>query len=183
MAEQKAGDIVITRTFDAPAAQVWRYWTEPALFKRWWGPKDFTVPTIKTDLRVGGRYLYCMRSPEGKDYWGTGVYREIAAPERLVLTDSFADEKGNAVSASHYGMGDDFPMELIVNVRLESKAGKTKLTLRHEGFPPGAMRDMSIPGWNESFDKLAEALQTEESYEALGARGDQAEAESRASGE
>jgi hypothetical protein len=49
-----------------------------------------------------------MRSPEGQDFWSTGVYREIVEPERIVCTDSFADEKGNVVPASYYGMGTDF---------------------------------------------------------------------------
>jgi uncharacterized protein YndB with AHSA1/START domain len=41
-----------------------------------------------------------MRSPEGRDFWSTGVYREIVEPERIVYTHSFADEKGNPVPAS-----------------------------------------------------------------------------------
>jgi uncharacterized protein YndB with AHSA1/START domain len=56
--------------------------------KRWWGPKGFTAPVCKIDLRVGSKFLYCMRSPDGKDYWNTGVYREIVEPERIVSTDS-----------------------------------------------------------------------------------------------
>jgi uncharacterized protein YndB with AHSA1/START domain len=72
------------------------------------GPKGFTSPVAKIDLRVGGVYLNCMRSPEGKDFWSKGVFDEIVVPERLVMTDSFADEKGNTVPASYYGLSDDF---------------------------------------------------------------------------
>jgi uncharacterized protein YndB with AHSA1/START domain len=50
-----------------------------------------------------------MRSPEGQDFWSTGVYREIVPMERLVCTDSFADKKGNVVPAVHYGMQGEFP--------------------------------------------------------------------------
>ena len=57
---------------------------------------------------MGGKFLYCMRSPEGKDYWDTGVYREIVWLERIVFTDSFADQKGNVVPATQYGMSADF---------------------------------------------------------------------------
>src|SRR5206468_10783553 len=64
----KRRELVLARMFDAPRERVWKAWTEPAEVKRWWGPKDFTVPSCKIDLRVGGTYLYCMRSPEGRDY-------------------------------------------------------------------------------------------------------------------
>src|SRR3712207_5988559 len=102
MTNQTSNELVITRTFDAPRELVWRAWTEPEHFNRWWGPKDFAAPNSQMDVRVGGKYLYCMRSPDGQDYWGTGTYREVVPMERLVYTDSFADEQGNVVAASHY---------------------------------------------------------------------------------
>jgi uncharacterized protein YndB with AHSA1/START domain len=151
-------ELVITREFNAPRELMWKVWTDPERMKRWWGPQNFTAPVCKIDLRVGGAYLYCMRSPEGQDYWGTGVYREIVPLERIVCTDSFADEKGNQVPASHYGMGGDWPSELRVTVTFEEHEGKTTLTLRHAGIPAGEMSDLTKAGWNESFDKLAEAL-------------------------
>lgn len=150
--------LVITRVFDAPRELVFKAWTDPELMAQWWGPKDFTTPACKIDLRVGGKYLFCMRSPDGQDYWGTGVYREIVPPERLVYTDSFADAEGNVVPATHYGMSADFPMELEVTVTFEEYEGKTTMTLRHVGIPAGEMSDLTGAGWNESFDKLAVAL-------------------------
>ena len=65
-------DLVIMRVFDAPRETVWKAWTEPKHFMRWWGPKGFTSPDCEIDLCVGGKYLYCMLSPEGQDYWSTG---------------------------------------------------------------------------------------------------------------
>ena len=53
-------EITITRVFDAPRELVWKAWTEPEHFMRWWGPKGYTAPVYKVDLRVGGKYLYCM---------------------------------------------------------------------------------------------------------------------------
>ncbi len=153
-----AKPLVITRFFDAPRKLVWKTWTVPERMKLWWGPKGFTVPECKIDLRVGGVYLYCMRSPEGKDYWGTGVYSEIVEPELIVCTDSFADEKGNVVPATHYGMSSDFPLEMLVTVTFEEKGDRTKFTLHHFGIPSGADQDGAGQGWSESFDKLAEVL-------------------------
>lgn len=151
-------ELTITRIFDAPREKVWQAWTSPEEIKKWWGPKYFTAPVSKIDLRVGGKYLSCMRGPDGKDYWSTGVYRELVPMERIVVTDSFADEKGNVVPASHYGMTGDFPLELLVTVTFEELGNKTKMVLRHEGIPLGMMREMTETGWSESFDKLAESI-------------------------
>lgn len=158
VAKAEMTELTITRIFDAPRELVWKAWTDPEMAKRWWGPQNFTAPVIKMDLRVGGKYLFCMRSPEGKDYWSTGVYREIVPPERLVCTDSFADEHGNVVPATHYGMEGDFPLELTVKVTLEKHGKGTKMTLRHIGMPSGTMSELAQEGWNGSFDKLAESL-------------------------
>ena len=154
-------DLVIERIFDAPRELVWKAWTEPERVMRWWGPKEFTSPAAQIDFRVGGKYLFAMRSPgfqEGRDLWSTGVYREIVPLERIVRTDSFADEKGNVVPATYYGMNADMPLEMLVTVTFEEHEGKTKLTLHHVGIPAGADREGANQGWSESLDKLAEYL-------------------------
>lgn len=151
-------EILITRLLDAPREFAWRAWTEPDLIKMWWGPKNFTCPSCTVDLRVGKTYLFCMRSPEGKDFWSTGVYREVVRPEKIVCTDNFADEKGTIVPASYYGMSPDFTGELILTVTFGEQAGRTLLTLRHAGIPAGKMNDLTRAGWNESLDKFAAVL-------------------------
>ena len=155
--------LVIERVFDAPVELVWRAWTEPEHARRWWGPKGFTAPTTKIDFRIGGKYLFAMQSPdfnEGRPIWSTGFYREIVPLERIVCTDSFADEDGNIVPATDYGMADDFPLEMVVTVTFEDLGGRTRMTLRHEGMPAGEMSEGASVGWNESFDKLAESLRS-----------------------
>jgi len=77
----KQNELVITRVFDARATLVWNAWTKPEKMMLWWGPKNYTTPTCKMDFRVGGKFLYCMRTSEGQDIWGTGVYREIVDHE------------------------------------------------------------------------------------------------------
>jgi len=156
--ERRDQKVEITRVFDAPRELVWKAWTDPQHFMRWWGPREYTCPVCEMDFRIGGKYLYCMRSPEGNDYWGTGVFREIIPGERLVFTDSFADEQGRVVPATHYGMGADFPVEMLVIVTFEDLGGKTKLTLEHIGVPAGPQSEGTQQGWSESFDKLAETL-------------------------
>lgn len=129
--------IVITRVFDAPRGVVFKAWTEPEHMKRWWGPNGFTTPVCRIDLRAGGIFHNCMRSPEGHDYWSKGVYREIIEPERIVCTDCFSDAEGNFVPPTHYGLSPDWPQEALLTVTFTE----------HEG-------------WSESLDRLAGYLAT-----------------------
>lgn len=152
-----AHELEITRVFEAPRELVWRAWTEAELFKRWFGPKGYTIPHCTIDLRVGGKYVYCMRSMEGQDFWVTGTYRVIQPVERLVNTDSFADAKGNVVPSSHYGM-EGLPLEMLVTIKLEAQGKRTKMTMRHEGLTAGPHREMAGEGWRQSFEKLAAVL-------------------------
>jgi uncharacterized protein YndB with AHSA1/START domain len=152
------GSVKITRIFNAPVQEVWKYWTDPGEYMCWWGPKDYSACDYQLDLRVGGKYLGCMQGPDGKKIWSTGIYKEIIEPNRFVCTDSFADEHGNVVPASYYGMGSDLPMEFEVELTLEDLGDKTRMTLEHCGFPPGEIIEQTKQGWNESFDKLEECL-------------------------
>lgn len=151
--------LLVERTFDAPRELVWRAWTEPEHFRRWYGPQGFTSTTCEIDFRVGGRHLFGLRSPDGWGYWTTGVYREIVPLERFVTTDSMADEQGNVVPAAHYGMGDDVPLETVVTVTFEDLGdGKTRLTLRQDGWSDPGMAAGANAGWNQALDKLAMVL-------------------------
>lgn len=154
-----AGEVVITRTFEAPPELVWTAWTSPERFQAWCGPKGFTSPFCRIDFRVGGSYHGCMRSPEGKEYWSTGVYLKIVLHREIVLTDSFADEKGNVVPAKDYGMKGDWPRELLVMLSFEEEGGGTKMTLRHLGVPAEVMEECEA-GWNESFDKMEQGMES-----------------------
>ncbi len=145
--------VVVHRVFDLPVKTVWRAITDADYFKKWWGPRGFTCPYSTMEARPGGRYLNCMRDPDGKEYWSTGVVKEFIPEKKLVVTDSFADEKGNIKPAAEYGMPGDWPRELLVTYELEEADGATKLHMVQEGVPP-EMHDECVQGWNESFDKL-----------------------------
>ncbi len=150
--------ITITRLFDAPREEVWERWMDPNQYMCWWGPKDFTSPTARLDFREGGKFLSHMRGPDGKDYYDTGTYEEIDNLHHIVYTDSFADENGNPVPPSYYGMGSDEPLEMAVEVTLQDMGDKTQLTIQHCGFPGGDMSQQAKEGWNQSFDKLERCL-------------------------
>lgn len=128
--------LTFTRIFDAPRELVWKAWTDPELVMRWWGPKNITTPVATIDLRVGGKYLYCMRSSDVQDFWSTGVFRKIVKPERIVITDSFSDEKGNVVPASHYGMTWDLPLEVQERYSLTIRTERRSSPLRKKTLLP-----------------------------------------------
>jgi uncharacterized protein YndB with AHSA1/START domain len=148
--------VVIERTFDAPVDLVWQMWTNPEHFKNWYGPQGFTIPVADMDLRVGGKRLVCMASPDGSmKMWTTGEYTEIVPNERLVYTESPADENGKVVSPSAMGMPDGYPTTTEVTVQLEDLGGRTKMVLTHAGMPADSGAG---GGWEQAFDKLADHI-------------------------
>ncbi len=152
--------VVIERTLDASSSLVWQMWTDPEHFKAWYGPQGATIPVAEIDLRVGGTRLVCMamQTPNGPmQMWFTGEHREIVEAERLVYTESMADENGNVLSAAEAGMAEGHPTTTEVIVELEDVDGKTRMVMTHAGVPadsPGAT------GWNMAFDKLGAYLES-----------------------
>jgi uncharacterized protein YndB with AHSA1/START domain len=122
---ETAEQFQITRVFDAPRDLVWQVFTQPEHLMHWWGPKGFTMVTCKVDLRPGGVFHYCMRAPNGQDGWGKWIYREIAAPERLVTVVSFTDAEGNLL---RHPMSPTWPLEMLHTMILTERDGKTTLT-------------------------------------------------------
>jgi uncharacterized protein YndB with AHSA1/START domain len=101
-------EFVIKRTFAAPLERVWKAWTDPDQLLRWWGPKGFTTVSAKIgELKPGGVFHYCIRSPQGQEMWGRFVYREIVRNERLVYINSFSDAEGGI--GRHPSGGSDRP--------------------------------------------------------------------------
>lgn len=152
--------LVITRIIGAPRELVWKTWTMPEI-KEWWGPKNFTTPVSRMDLRVGGETFSCMRAPDGQDICSKGVYLDIIDMKLLVMTDSFADKQGNIVSPTYYGLSTEFPTEQRIEVIFEGEDGKTRLTLKHSDISKLTMEELKDirQGWDETLDKLAEYLE------------------------
>ena len=141
-------ELVITRIFDAPRELVFRAWTEPRHLVHWYGPRGFTVPSCTLDLQPGGAWRSCMLSPEGREYWVRGVFREIVEPERLVFTYAHENEDG---TCGH---------ETVVTVTFVDHGEKTKLTLPQAIFESIKDRDAHQGGWSSSLDCLTEYLGT-----------------------
>jgi uncharacterized protein YndB with AHSA1/START domain len=159
-------EFVISRTFDAPREMVWKMWTVPEYVMRWWGPEGFTAPSVKIDLRVGGKYIYGMKGPAGSQWdnvvYSAGVYKEIVPFEKIVCTDYFSNENGDVVPPTDFGANSDFPTENFVTVTFEEVGSKTKLTITYSGLSEAvleAMLKMQMKeGWESSLEKLAKNL-------------------------
>ncbi|MBS0531634.1 MAG: SRPBCC domain-containing protein [Proteobacteria bacterium] len=134
--------IVITRMFDAPRERVFEVWTDARHLARWFGPRDFTVPAAEADVRVGGKWRICIRSPEGAAYWSHGIYREIVVPERLVFTHVW--EEGHGA----------FGHETLITIAFDDIGGKTRMTFRKAVLISLHERNEQHAGWSECFDRL-----------------------------
>ncbi|HEX4605507.1 MAG TPA: SRPBCC family protein [Candidatus Angelobacter sp.] len=109
-------ELAMTRVFNAPRRLVFEALTKPELVKQWLlGPPGWTMPVCEIDLRVGGKYRYVWRNvSNGTDMGMGGVYREIVAPERLMVTEKF-DQAW-------------YPGEAVGTSVLTEQGGKTTLT-------------------------------------------------------
>lgn len=88
-------EIQITRAFRAPRSLVFAVMSHPDHVARWWGPRSMTCVSCQMDFRVGGRYRFVLRGPDGNDYGFRGEYREIVPPERIVSTFEFEGLPGH----------------------------------------------------------------------------------------
>jgi uncharacterized protein YndB with AHSA1/START domain len=151
--------LVLTRVFNAPQALVFKVWTDPEHFGKWWGPKGYSLNVIQMDVRPGGMFLGSQKSPEGHVMWGKFVYQEVTPAEKLVFIQSFSDQEGNTVRAP---FNPNWPLENINILTLTEEDGKTVLTLK--GGPLNAteeeraafeeMRPMVQQGFGGTFDQL-----------------------------
>ena len=139
----------MTRVVDAPRRLVFEAWTNPEHLPHWMlGPEGWTMPVCEIDLRPGGAWRFVWRKSDGTEMEMHGVYREIAAPERLVSTESW---------------GGDWP-ETLNTLVLTEKDGKTTIS-QTVLYPSKEARDAATKtgmkdGVSESYDRLAEYLGT-----------------------
>jgi uncharacterized protein YndB with AHSA1/START domain len=141
-------EIRLTRLFDAPRTLVFEAMSKPEHIKRWWGclGEGYSVPVCEVDLRPGGKWRFVNSTPHGEVAF-YGVYREIAAPERMVFTEIF----------------EQFPdTESIVTAVFTEENGKTRLTVTAL-YPSLDVRDTVIKsgmarGAAISYDRLEDVV-------------------------
>jgi uncharacterized protein YndB with AHSA1/START domain len=142
-------EIVVTRSFDAPARIVFQAWTTPALFRRWWVPKSMPLALLsyEADIRVGGGYRLVFDVDGTKTLAFFGKYIEVTPHSRLVWTNDESGEDG-----------------AVTTVTLEERGDKTLLVL-HELYRSKEVRDAALAsgaydGMGETFEQLDEVLVT-----------------------
>jgi uncharacterized protein YndB with AHSA1/START domain len=144
-------EIALTRIFKAPRELVYRAFSDPEILKRWFGPRGWSLVTCNVDARVGGRFRFVLRGPDGRELGMHGTYLELSPPERSVHNEGF----------------DEFPGESTVTSTFTERNGETTLlaTIRYASkeIRDAVIRSGMEHGAAESYDKLAELLvQTEE---------------------
>ena len=142
-------EVVVTRTFDAPARIVFQAWTTPELFKRWWVPKSMPLALLsyEADIRTGGGYRLVFDVDGTKTMAFFGKYIEVTPHSRIVWTNDESGEDG-----------------AITTVTLEEKGGKTLMVLhelyRSKEFRDAALASGTYDGMGATFEQLDEVLVT-----------------------
>jgi uncharacterized protein YndB with AHSA1/START domain len=141
-------ELVVTRTFNAPARIVFEAWTKAELFKRWWVPKSFgmTLLSCEMDVRVGGGYKLVFDTGGSSPMAFFGKYIEVKPPSRLVWTND--EEHGGGA---------------VTTVTFEEKGGKT-LVVMHDLHPSKEALDAGLgayDGMRETFEQLDALLATQ----------------------
>jgi uncharacterized protein YndB with AHSA1/START domain len=131
--------LTLKRRFKAPPAKVFAAWTDPEKVKHWMGPGRVFVEHAESDSRVGGRYRWQMKSPEGGEHDVSGIFREFVANEKLVFTWAWKTTPER---------------ESLVTVLFQPDGDGTLLTLTHEQFADEETRDGHKNGWTGALDKL-----------------------------
>jgi uncharacterized protein YndB with AHSA1/START domain len=132
-------ELYIVRSFQAPAALVFRLWEDPEHRARWWGPKGFTCKHLKQDFRVGGAWRACIASPMNGDSWHGGVFREIERDRRIVFT--FVWDAGPAAG-----------VDTVVTITFAEQNGSTIQTFHQTPFTSTERRDSHVVGWSQVLD-------------------------------
>jgi uncharacterized protein YndB with AHSA1/START domain len=143
-------ELVVTRSFNAPARIVWDAWTKPALLKRWWAPKSYGVSLFECemDVRVGGAYRYVFGRDPKQPMVFSGSFAEVAPNSRLVCTQLFEPMRAAG--------------EAIVTATFEEQGGRTRLVL-HQLFPSkealdGAVASGMEEGMCVTYEQLEELV-------------------------
>lgn len=145
-------EVVITREFDAPRELVFDCHTRPDLVRRWLlGPPGWTMPVCDIDLRVGGRYRYVWRGPDGEELAMGGTFRLIERPGRIDTTELFDQDWTGG--------------ETFITTRFAERDGRTTATLTvlysSKQAREGALATGMADGMEAGYQRLDELFASE----------------------
>jgi uncharacterized protein YndB with AHSA1/START domain len=138
----------VSRVFSAPRETVFKAWSSADHIKQWFCPNGYSVPEATVEMRVGGRFEVCMRSPEGLEHWTRGTFSEVVAPERLTIDHHVIDPCGGGTLFS-----------AVTQVKFGAAAAGTLMEVVQTYTFPGAaeaeqMLKGAPEGWRQTLDKL-----------------------------
>ncbi|MEQ8229675.1 MAG: SRPBCC family protein [Rhodospirillales bacterium] len=140
-------ELQVSREFDAPRELVFKAYTDPALVVRWlFGPDDWPMAECTIDLRVGGAYRYVWRNEQQGDMAMGGTFKEIAPPERLVVTELFDQDwtEGETVCTTTFEELDSGARTRVTTTVLYSS----------QNARDNAMKTPMLEGWAVCFDRM-----------------------------
>lgn len=151
-AKNKPNELYIMRIYNATVEQVWEAWVDPKQVAQWWGPRGFTLTTVRKNVKTGGDWLYTMHGPDGTDYPNHTKFLEVDRHKRLVY--------------DHGGYEDKPPM-FRVTVVFTALKNKTKMemtmTLPTAEAAAETRKFVKKAGGDSTWDRLAEFLEKESS--------------------
>ncbi len=142
-------EATISRVFDATREELWKYFTEPEYFAKWFGTPPYTTPvsTVSMDLRPGGEFRSTMvHETDGSELPFTGHFVEIVEPQRIVQT------------LENVGDPNDSNVETLTTTLVYLGDGKTQVTYHQSGHLPEEEYRQIEAGVNGFYDRLGEAL-------------------------
>lgn len=126
-------EMTLTRVFDAPVSEVWKYWIEPEKVKKWWGPKGFTSTVADMDLREGGTSFVRMRTRD-QDMYNTWAYKKVVPEKEIEFVLAFADKDGKHLDPKTLGLPSDMPREVRHVITFRAIGRKTEVTVKEFGY-------------------------------------------------
>jgi len=118
---------IISRTFNAPRALVWRAWSDQANLAKWFGPPGTTTPMAKMRFRTGETSHYSMAGPDGREMWGKLAYRELVPLEKIAWVNSFSDRHG---AMSRHPLSATWPLQMLTEVTFAERDGRTTVAIK-----------------------------------------------------
>jgi uncharacterized protein YndB with AHSA1/START domain len=154
-------EMSITRIFDAPVSELWKYWTDPEKIMKWWGPKGFTSLFAKMDVREGGMSFVCMRPPPeygGPDMCNTWSYKKIVPEREIEFVMTFSDMSGRKLDPATLGLPVDMPHEVRHVITFRALGRRTELTVKEISFMTEPIIEISRAGLGQRVDKMTEQI-------------------------
>lgn len=150
----------ISRTVNGPLDAVWKAYTEQEPLMQWFGPSGFSMPYSRFDLRPGGEFHYCLRTPTGFEMWGKWTFVDIVAPQTLSMVVAFSDANGGL---TRHPMSASWPLQTLSTTTFESVGtDKTRINISWEPYQSDvdevaafkAGHASMAQGCNASFEQL-----------------------------